>query len=42
MSETVTIEQAQLHLVELARLREIPLPALLQQLGIKTPEPEYA
>ena len=29
-------------LAELARLREIPLPDLLQQLGIKTPEPEYA
>ncbi len=29
-------------LAELAQLREIPLPVLLQQLGIKTPEPEYA
>ena len=28
-------------LAELARLRNIPLPTLLQELGIKTPEPEY-
>lgn len=30
------------NLAELARLREVSLPALLQQLGIKTPLPEYA
>lgn len=29
-------------LAELAKLREVPLPTLLQQLGIKTPAPEYA
>jgi hypothetical protein len=29
-------------LAELARRREVPLPALLQQLGIKMPAAEYA
>ncbi len=29
------------HLAELARLREVTLPALLKQLGIETPDPEY-
>jgi hypothetical protein len=29
-------------LAELARLREVPLPVLLRELGIQTPSPEYA
>jgi hypothetical protein len=39
--EQFEVERLQ-SLAELARLREISLPELLQVLGIKTPEPEYA
>ena len=39
--EQFDVERLQ-SLAELARLRDITLPALLQQLGIQTPEPEYA
>lgn len=38
--ERLTVERLK-YLSELAQLRGLALPALLQQLGIETPEPEY-